>query len=55
VNQIARIADEGQRNRMYGHALEAWLELDQPADNAWLRTNSLPQAVQQRLNQQGGQ
>jgi hypothetical protein len=50
VSQIARIADEGQRNRMYGRALEAWLDRDPASANAWMRTNPLPPAVQERLN-----
>lgn len=50
VSQIARIADEGQRNRMYGRALEAWLDRDAASANAWMRTNPLPPAVQERLN-----
>ena len=52
VNQIARIADEGQRNRMYGRALEVWLERDPSAATAWMKSNPLPTPVQERLNRQ---
>ena len=50
VNQIARIADEGQRNQMYGRVVGSWLDQDATAAAAWMRTNPLPAAVQQRLN-----
>ena len=50
VTQIARMADEGQRNQMYGRMVGSWLEKDATAANAWLRTNPLPAAVQEQLN-----
>ncbi len=45
VGQIARLADEGSRERMYRRAVGRWLEIDAPAASAWLRTNPLPPAV----------
>lgn len=50
VSQIARIADEGQRNQMYGRMVGSWLERDAAAATAWLRNNPLPPAVQEQLN-----
>jgi len=50
INQINRIADEGQRNDMYGRMVGSWLNKDPNAANAWLQSNPLPPAVQQQLN-----
>lgn len=50
VNQIARIADEGERNQMYGRMVGSWLNKDPNAANAWLQRNPLPPAVQKELN-----
>jgi hypothetical protein len=50
AGQIARIADEGQRNRMYTRAIGSWLERDPNSAQTWLRSNPLPEAVQNELN-----
>lgn len=52
VNQIARIADEGARNRTYDRMLRAWTDRDPAAATAWIQSNPLPQAVQDHLNRQ---
>ena len=50
VSQIARIADEGQRNQMYGRMLGSWLNRDPATATAWMRNNPQPPAVQEQLN-----
>lgn len=50
VNQIARIADEGERNQMYSRTMGSWLARDAAAATAWMRANPLPAAVQEQLN-----
>ena len=50
INQINRIADEGQRNDMYGRMVGSWINKDPNAANAWLQANQLPAAVQAQLN-----
>jgi len=50
INQIARIADEGQRNQMYSRTIGSWMDRDAAAANAWMRTNPLPAPVQEQLN-----
>lgn len=50
VNQIGRIADEGQRNQMYSRTVGRWLQQDAAAATAWMNTNPLPAAVQAQLN-----
>lgn len=50
INQINRIADEGQRNDMYSRMVGSWLSKDPNAANAWLQNNPLPAAVQQQLD-----
>ena len=50
VNQIARIADEDQRNQMYRRTVGAWLQKDAAAATAWIQSNPLPPAVQEQLN-----
>jgi hypothetical protein len=52
VNQIARIGDEGDRERMYHRTLESWIERDQTAAMAWIQRNPLPASVQERINRQ---
>lgn len=49
VAQIARISDEQARERMYGRTLEAWIDRDSDAAMAWMRTNPVPQSVQERI------
>jgi len=56
VNQISRIADEGERERMYRRTLEAWMDRDSAAAMAWMKTNPVPASVQERINRrQNGQ
>ena len=50
VSQIARIADERERNRTYGRTISYWLEKDANAASAWLQSNPLPPAVQEEVN-----
>ncbi len=42
INQIARIADEGERNQMYSRTMGSWMDRDAAAASAWMRTNPLP-------------
>jgi hypothetical protein len=49
MNQIARINDQGDRERMYARSLEAWMDRDATAANAWLQQNTVPDSVIQRL------
>jgi hypothetical protein len=55
MNQIARIADQGDRERMYARSLEAWMDRDATAANAWLQRNTVPDSVIQRLNRRQNQ
>jgi len=56
ASQIARIADENERNQTYRRAIGSWLERDPQAAQAWLQTNPLPDVVQKELNRgQSGQ
>lgn len=55
MNQIARITDQGDRDRMYGRSLEAWMDRDANAANAWLQQNTVPDSVIQRLNRRQNQ
>ncbi len=52
ASQIARISDENRRNQMYQRAIGNWLERDPTSAQAWLRSNPLPEAVQNELNRQ---
>jgi hypothetical protein len=49
VNQIARIADAGYRDRMYVRTVSRWMERDPTAASAWMQSNALSPAVQQQL------
>jgi hypothetical protein len=49
ASQIARIADEGDRNRMYERALGSWMRRDPSNAQAWIQTNPLPESVQANL------
>jgi hypothetical protein len=49
VNQIARIADEGEREQTYRRTMEAWIERDAAAATAWMQTNPLPPSVLERI------
>jgi hypothetical protein len=55
VGQIARIEDDGQRDRMYRYTLERWLERDATAAGTWMQSNPLPESVMQNLRGQVGQ
>ena len=50
VNQIARITNQEQRDEMYRRAVGRWIEDDAASATAWLRSNPLPENVQQDLN-----
>lgn len=50
VNQIARMSDEGDRERMYRRTMDAWLERDEAAATAWMQRNPLPASVQEHIN-----
>lgn len=50
VSQIARIADERERNRTYSRTLSYWMRQDTAAATAWLQNNPLPPAVQEEIN-----
>jgi hypothetical protein len=50
VNQIARISDERERERMYRRTMDAWLERDQAAATSWMQRNPLPASVQEHIN-----
>jgi len=50
ASQIARIANENQRNQMYRRTIGNWLENDPASAQAWLQKNPLPEAVQNELN-----
>jgi hypothetical protein len=52
VNQIARIADAGYRDRMYLRAVGRWIERDAAAAGAWMQDNTLPPSVQEQLQRQ---
>lgn len=50
VTQIARIADEDQRNQMYSRIMGSWLDRDAAAATTWMQSNPLPDAVQEQIN-----
>lgn len=49
AGQIARITNEGQRDRMYQRALGAWIDRDPTSAQAWIQSHVLPEAVQAEL------
>lgn len=49
ANQINRIADERDRERMYRRALDAWYSEDPTAAAAWTQTNAIPDSVREHL------
>lgn len=55
MNQIARITDQGDRERMYARSLEAWMDRDATSANAWLQRNTVPDSVIQRLQRRQNQ
>ncbi len=50
VSQIARIADERERNRTYGRMIAYWMRQDAAAANVWIQNNPLPPNVQEEIN-----
>lgn len=56
MGAIARIGNEGDRNRTYERALEGWLRNDAPKAEAWMSSNAVPpnvvQNVRRRLERQ---
>ena len=50
VGQVARITDEESRDRMYRRTLDAWIERDATAAQAWIQSNPIPESVQNHLN-----
>jgi hypothetical protein len=50
AGQIARIADQGDRDRMYRRAIGSWIERDPASAQAWMNSNPLPENVQNDLN-----
>lgn len=52
VNQIARLTDEGQRDRMYSRALGRWMERDPGGVDAWLQQNPVSENVLNQLARQ---
>jgi hypothetical protein len=50
VQQIARIGDQGQRDRMYRRLVSEWMDRDQTSAVAWVRNNPLPESVMKELN-----
>jgi len=56
MGAIARIGNEGDRNRTYERALEGWLRNDPPKAEAWMSGNAVPpnvvQNVRRRLERQ---
>lgn len=49
MNQVAKIEDEGRRNRMYERALDSWLDDDQAAAQRWINSANLPDSVLRSL------
>ncbi|MES2980778.1 MAG: hypothetical protein V4727_00565 [Verrucomicrobiota bacterium] len=49
ANQIGRIQDERNRNRMYERAIGAWLERDQASAQTWINSANLPASVIEAL------
>jgi hypothetical protein len=49
ASQIALIADEEGRNRMYQRALGSWLDEDQAAAQRWINSANLPEPVLRSL------
>lgn len=54
ASEIARIADPGQREQTYRRTLEVWMDRDPAAAQAWIKTNPIPESVQNHLNRLAG-
>ncbi len=56
TSQIAKMSDEGQRDRAYRRALDWWIGNDRVAAQSWIQNNALPDSVwnhvSRRLEQQ---
>lgn len=52
---IAKISNEREQVNLYNRMLNGWMRRDPAAANAWIRSNSLPQAVQIRQPQRNAQ
>ncbi len=50
VNQIARIGNQGERERMYRRMIDTWLQRDENSALAWIQRNPLPGPVQDHIN-----
>ncbi len=50
ASQIARIADQGDRDRTYRRTLSYWLDRDPASAQAWINSNPLPDTVRQGLD-----
>lgn len=50
MSQVAKIEDEGSRNRMYQRALNSWLDDDQTAAQNWINSANLPEPVLRTLS-----
>ncbi len=49
TSQVQRITDTGQQERLYRRMLDAWLDRDSAAAEAWIASNVLPPSVSERL------
>lgn len=49
MNQVAKIENEGRRNRMYERALGSWLDDEPAAAQRWINSANLPEAVLRSL------
>jgi hypothetical protein len=49
MGAIARMTNEGDRNRTYERALEGWLRNDAPKAEAWMSGNAVPPNVVQNI------
>jgi hypothetical protein len=54
ADQIARMTDERQRDRMYQRTLGAWIDRDPASAQTWIQSNTLPEAVQADLQRRQG-
>ena len=55
ATEIARMADQDQRDRTYRRTLEIWMDRDPTAAQAWIKTNAIPESVQKHLDRQAAQ
>ena len=50
VNEISRMTDERQRNRMYGRTVSRWMRQDSVAANSWMESNPIPDNVREWID-----